>query len=199
MKTLIAILSLFALFGIAQDSAAQDGAIAEKWMTSPSIFYYTTQRKRNSDEQKTYSFAELKAGYQFANGWFAGGVYQLQEENLKNSGFSDPTDNNTVKATRTSWGPYIGYIKGTYHAALTYFYESKNQLNKTNSTGTTKYSYKGNGFQLDAGYKIPLGGGFFGPQLSYKTYTYSKLDENSISPKLKETGIEPSLTYFFFF
>ena len=58
--------------------------------------------------------------------------------------------------------------------------------------------------QLDVGYKIPVWGIFFGPQLSYKVYTYSKLKTDggaaqSISPKLEDAGVEPSLIFYYFF
>lgn len=185
------------------EAKAQE-AMPGNFMVAPSVFYYSGLRSRNSKDEKTYLVYEMKAAYQIHPNFFLGLTYQSEEQNIKTSGYSDPSLNNTSKSVRTSLGPSIGYVRPTYHVIFTYLFDSKWKLDTTTSSGTNKYDYKGNGMQLDTGYKIPLWGGFFGPQLSYKNFTYGTLSTNggaasSISPKLKESNFEPSLVFFYIF
>ena len=174
------------------------------FFVAPSVFYYTGLRSRTSKEQKDYLVYDLKVAYNIANGFFAGLAYQVENDNSETSGYSSAALNNTSKSTRISMGPSVGYVAATFHFLLTYYFDSKWQLDTTTSTGSSKYNYSGSGLQADIGYKIELGKIYFGPQLSYKKYTYGKLStdggaETSISPKLEDSGVEPSLVLFLFF
>lgn len=167
--------------------------------------HYSGLRSRTSREQKAYSAYEIKAAYQVSPQFFLGLNYQIEDETKENSGFSNSEYNNSSKSQRTSLGPTIGYITPSVHVMFTYFIDSKWNLNTTSSSGQkSRFDYVGTGMQLDLGYKIPLWGFFFGPQISYKKFTYEKLSTDgsatsSISTKLEETNLEPSLvlTYFF--
>jgi hypothetical protein len=190
-----------ALAGLPQAHARDD---AGNFFVAPSLYYYSGLRTRSSREEKEYSVYELKAAYNFYEGFFGGLAYQLENEDRETSGFTSASLNSTSKSKRTSLGPTVGYVTPTFHALFTYFYDSKWNLTTTTSTDSAKYDYKGSGFQLDVGYKIQLWELWFGPQLSYKKFIYSKLTTDggaseSISPKLEDTGLEPSLVIFFFF
>ena len=185
-------------------TAHADDLSNTNFFVAPSILYYTKLRSRTSKDEKTYLTYELKAGYQFYPEFFAGLVYQGDSDETKTSGYSVAALNNSSKGARSSYGPMIGYISTAFHATFTYFLASEWKLNTTTSTSTGVYKYSGGGFQLDLGYKIPLWGFYFGPQLSYKKFSYSKLSTNggsaaSISPKLEESAIEPSIAFFYFF
>lgn len=190
-------MSLFSPRVSADDSAG-------KFFVAPSLFYYTGLRSRSSKEKQDYLVYDLKAAYNVADGFFAGLAYQVESEKSETSGYAASSLNSRSESERTSWGPSFGYVMKTFHATLTYYYDSKWKLDTTTSTGSTGYAYKGWGFQLDVGYKIELWKMWFGPQLSYKKFEYKKLTtdggaEQSISPKLEDTAVEPSLVFFFFF
>lgn len=174
------------------------------FFVAPSVFYYAGQRSRTSKDNKGYLVYDLTAGYQFYPNVYLGAKYQNEDEETKNSGYSSASLNNSSKSKRTSLGASLGYITPTYHVMFNYFVSSKWKLDTTTSSGSNKYEYSGSGMQLDLGYKIPLWGFLFGPQLSYKIYTYGKLKTdggaaNSISPKLEDSGVEPSLVFYYFF
>lgn len=175
-----------------------------RFLVAPALFYYSNLRERSSKEEKSYTMYELKIGGAISSEIFLGLSYQGEQGETKNSGYSSAALNNSSKDQRTSYGPFIGYITPTFHSAFTYYYLSQWDLNTTTSTGSTKYKYTGSGMQFDIGYKIQLGGIFFGPQLSYKIFTYKKLStddgaEASISPALKDSAIEPSIVLYWFF
>lgn len=175
-----------------------------KFFVAPSLFYHSGLRTRSSKDEESYLMYELKAAYNAYEGVFAGLNYQVENEETKTSGYSSSSLNNSSTATRTSMGPTVGYVTTTFHVLLTYFFDSKWQLNTTTSSGTNKYEYAGSGLQLDLGYKIELWKMWFGPQLSYKKFTYNKLSTDggsadSISPQLEDSALEPALVFFFFF
>ncbi|MBX9767219.1 MAG: autotransporter outer membrane beta-barrel domain-containing protein [Bdellovibrionales bacterium] len=186
-----------------QPALAQDSATGN-FLIAPSLLYYSGLRARTSEEKRAYSVYELKAAYQIFPEFFLGIAYQIEDESIENSGFSSASLNNSSKSKRTSLGPSIGYVTPSLHLMFTYFLDSKWNLNTTTSTAQSKYDYVGTGLQLDFGYKIPLWGFFFGPQISYKKFSYDKLStdgaaSSSISPKLEETSVEPSLVLYYFF
>lgn len=198
------LLPLVVLF-LAAPSHGQDITTGTgNFFLAPSFFYYAGLRSRSSKDNKGYLVYDLTAAYQVHPNVFLGVKYQNEDEETKTSGYSSASLNNSSKSKRTSLGAALGYITPTYHVMFNYFFDSKWQLNTTTSTGSNKYEYTGSGMQLDLGYKIPLWSFLFGPQLSYKIYTYNKLKTDggaaeSISPKLEDTGVEPSLVFYYFF
>lgn len=198
-------LKILILFGLLFSAPAfAQEATPGNFLLAPSVFYYGGARSRSSKDDKSYLVYELKFSYQVHPNIYFGIDYQNEQETVKTSGYASASLNNSSKSTRSSYGPTIGYVLPTWHVFFTYFYNSKWDLNTTTSSGSNKYAYTGSGMQLDFGYKIALGPVLFGPQLSYKSFEYSKLStdggaEDTISPKLKETGFEPSLVAFYFF
>lgn len=194
---------IFATLTFHTTTSAQE-SVSGDFYVAPSLLYYNNLRARNSKDEKAYLAYDLKVGYQIYPDIFLGIVYQGEQDNRKTSGYSSATLNNSSKGVRTSLGPSIGYILPTYHIVLSYFLDSKWNLDTTTSSGTSKYAYTGSGFQLDLGYKISFLGFLFGPQLSYKSYSYGKLSTDggaadSITPKLEESNLEPSIAFYFFF
>lgn len=176
----------------------------QNFYASTSVFTYSSLRARTSKDEKSFLAYDVKAGYQVYPTIFLGFAYQADQNTTKTSGYASDSLNNTSKGKRASLGPTLGYVSDTIHATLTYYYESKWTLDTTTATGADRYQYVGSGTQVDLGYKIPLWQIYFGPQLSYKKYTYDKLGTNgassaSISPKLVEDNLEPSLVFYYFF
>lgn len=197
-------LLLLATCGLGLNKAsAQDLGVAD-FLIAPGLLYYSGLRSRTSKDEKVYLVGELKMAYQIYPHVFLGPTYQYEQEDSKSAGYSAASLNNTVKSQRNSLGASVGYVASTYHFILTYYLDSKWKLDTTNSTGSSKYEYQGTGVQLDAAYKIPIWGFHFGPQLSYKIFTYEKLSTNGgtaekISPKLEDSALEPSIVLFYFF
>lgn len=173
-------------------------------MIAPSLFYYSGVRTRSSKEEKSLFSYELKLGGQVYPNFLLAFTYQGEQTTTKTSGYSSDSLNNTAKGQRASFGPSVGYVTTSFHIIFTYFYDSKLNLKTTTSSGTSKYDYSGSGIQVDLGYKIPIWGFFFGPQLSYKSYTYGKLstdggNKTAIDPKLQESNLEPSIVAHVYF
>lgn len=201
MKNSILLVLLSFALSLPEAHAAEG---AGTFFIAPSLLYWSGLRTRTSKEKQDYSVYELKAAYNFTGNIYGGVNYQMESDNSETSGYASASLNNTSKATRTSLGPVLGYVTQTYHVLFTYFYDSKWNLNTTTSGGSNKYQYTGSGLQLDLGYKIEFAGFWFGPQISYKAFTYGKLSTDgsatdSISPKLEDSSLDPSLTIFFFF
>ncbi len=187
----------------AQDSGFGDSMVGD-FLVAPSVFYYSSFRKLTAKDEKSFLAYDLKAAYQVYPNVFAGLSYQGDQTYVKNSGYASESVNNTSKSSRVSYGPSIGYVTSSLHFMFTYFIDSQWKLNTTTNSGTTKYLYSGNGMQFDIGYKMPIWRIFCGPQLSYKSYVYSKSSvdgaaKSTISPKLEETNLEPSLVIHYFF
>lgn len=192
---------VFLVFAAPEAQAKDD---VGNFFVAPSLFYHSGLRSRSSKDKEDYLVYELKAAYNAYEGLFTGLSYQVETEEKETSGYASASLNASSKSTRTSMGPTVGYVATTFHVLLTYFFDSKWKLDTTTSGGTNKYEYSGTGLQLDLGYKIELWKTYFGPQISYKKFEYKKLavdggSEDSISPKLEDSSLEPSLVFFFFF
>lgn len=184
-------------------SFAQESLTGD-FLVAPSIFYNSGIRTKTSKDEKSYLVGELKLAYQVHPDIFLGATYQREQEDSKTSGYSAASLNNATTAVRESLGASVGYVTTTYHVLFTYFFDSKWNVNSKTTTGSNKYNYTGNGMQLDLGYKIPIWGIYFGPQLSYKMFTYTKLktdggEATSLSPKLEDTSLDPSLVFVILF
>lgn len=177
---------------------------APNFLFAPGIFYSSGLTSRNSKDERTELRGEVKLAYQVYPGIYFGPTFNFEQTSNKTSGYSSASLNNMTTGNRQSYGASVGHVTTSYHVNFTYHVNSTWNLNQTTSSGSSKYVYKGEGFQVDLGYKIPIWGVFFGPQLSYKLLEYSKLSADggpseSISPKLKETGYEPSVVLYWFF
>lgn len=196
-------LSLIAFFALVIQAQAQESAPGSFYV-APSLFYYSGLRTRTSKDDNSYLVYELKAAGRIYPDLYLGLTYQVEDDYSKTSGYSSDSLNNTTTAKRTSMGINVGYIKPTYHFILNYFWDSQLELSTKTSSANSKYKYTGTGYQLDLGYKIPIWGIHFGPQISYKLFTYNRLSTDggaatSISPKLEDLNFDPSITVFYFF
>ena len=93
------------------------------------------------------------------------------------------SSSNGSSADRTSFGPNIGYAskKETgWYGIGTYF-----------MTSTTTSGLKGNGYQIDVGYKFQVNKVSFAPQLSKKHFDYTTQDGNDLNPTYSEDRIDP--------
>ncbi len=171
---------------------------------APSFLYYSGLRSRSSREENAYITSDLRFGYQIHPSFYFGPIYQFDQKNTESTGFTVESFNNTVKLKRNSIGVSLSYLLESVHFALSYYIQSKLELNTLNKIGSSDYNYTGTGFQFDLGYRFSLWGLSLGPQLSYKSYQYPKLEingdgSNDITPKLEESNFEPSLTAYYFF
>ena len=115
---------------------------------------------------------DLGAGKLYANGFTLGGMYG-----------SEKYDNGTSTSNRTGIGPTIGYMK---NKAAGFFVLGTYFINPTMTGG-----YKGNGYQIDIGYRFALDTISIAPQFSKKSFTYDEQNGQSISPAYVEDRIDP--------
>lgn len=192
-----------AVLSAPQSYAVGSGGMGDYYFGG-SLLYLSDLRARNSRDEKSRLVYDLRAAYQIYPNVFLGPSYLGEQENTKASGYSSESLNNSSKSARTNYGACASYMTDTFNFSFTYFVSSQWDLETVTSTSTNRYSYTGSGFQADLAYKFPVWGMYVGPQLSYRLYTYDKLSTNgsssqSITPKLEESSLEPSLTFYFFF
>ena len=204
MNRIFQSLVVAAAMGCSSTSAYGQESIPGNFLIAPSLLYHSGLRTRNSESKNSYLVYEARLGYQVHPEVFLGLHYQVEDENIENSGYSSANLNNTSVTKRTSIGASVGYVTSGLHLFFSYFLDSKWSLNTTSSGQQNRYDYNGAGFQVDVGYKIPLWGLFLGPQISYKKFSYGNLSTDggsasSISPQLEETSVEPSLAIYYFF
>lgn len=198
------LVSLTATFAHAQSFTPSSSGSGGDYLVAPSLFYLSSVRTRSSREETAYFSADLRLGYQIYPQLYAGINYQADQKNVESTGFTVESFNNTSKLKRNSIGASLTYVMDSVHFSFTYYVDSKLALSNTNGIGNTNYEYTGTGLQADVGYRFLIWGISLGPQLSYKSYTYSKLNidgagTNQITPKLEESNFEPSLIAYFFF
>ncbi len=115
---------------------------------------------------------DLGAGKLYANGFTLGGMYG-----------SEKYDNGTSTSNRTGIGPTIGYMK---NKAAGFFILGTYFINPTMTGG-----YKGNGYQIDVGYRFALDNISIAPQFSKKSFTYDEQSGQTLSPAYVEDRIDP--------
>lgn len=115
---------------------------------------------------------DLGAGKIYGNGFTLGGMYG-----------SEKYDNGTSTANRTGIGPTVGYAK---NKAAGFFILGTYFINPTLTGG-----YKGNGYQIDIGYRFALDSISIAPQFSKKSFTYDEQSGQTLSPAYVEDRIDP--------
>lgn len=115
---------------------------------------------------------DVGAGYAHADGWTLGFLYGT--ESVTYSGGAASTN-------RASFGPSVGYMKADtgFYGMASYFLTS------------TYSSYKGTGYEIDVGYKVPMGKVSLGVQMSYKRFKYTESGGSSIDPPYEQEYIDP--------
>lgn len=159
-----AIIFMFSLF-ISQNSFAGG-------YVRISTMYMSSGSSQDSSTETSRTLIDFGAGHLFANGFTLGGMYGSEKVNY-----------GTSTADLTGIGPTFGYMtsksKGFYGLA-TYF------LNPTLTGG-----YKGNGYQLDIGFRFELEKVSIAPQLSKKHFSFDEVNGAPISPPNEVDRIDP--------
>ena len=133
----------------------------------------------------TRTFINVGILFVVANDWVLGGLYDSESKNT-DSGTS------TTDERRTNMGVSGGWVSskdfGAY--ALANYFVSCSLTESINSyAGSMCY-------QIDLGLKASVRSTGFGAQLSYRKFTYNKLNSASLDPAREETGIVPFFTVF---
>ncbi len=163
-----------------------------QFVFSPTFSYREDKTETSagtSDRKETvFNFRML---YQLGGGLAVGGLYGI--DTIDSGGGS------TEKAT--AYGPSIGYLPqgAGFNLVGTYlvFAERENK----SSSSTTMYK-DGKGLQIDAGYAMTVGSFGLGPQLTWRSIEYKKVQVNGgtdSSTSLKRTEIRPMIALFFHF
>lgn len=121
----------------------------------------------NDDEKK--NLFDAKIGYAMANGFYFGGIYNSRTDEL-----------NSAKSERSGYGISIGYhnmgwfIDGAYYISSTYKLSGGTELKD------------GSGFGFDVGHNFDvLSNVYLGLQISYKSFTYNKAADVTVTNKVK--------------
>lgn len=159
---------------------------------APSIGYVSDKQKSTTpssfDTEQTATNIDIKAGYILPMGLYLGAMY---------SSLSYKTCSGSTCSTSPGYniGPTVGYFSNTgFYALLTYYIMGE-------VGDTTKYT-GAKGPQVDLGWIFPLSAYFsIGPQLSYKTVSYDKIENSgtSIDTDYTHSYIAPYLTLWFMF
>ena len=99
----------------------------------------------------------------------------------KDSGGENKTGTSS-RPSRSSIGPTVGWISkremGPYSLLSYYLFSSRSD------------GYSGSGYQFDGGYKLPIGFTSIALQLTYKRFSYEKLNGTSIGA-ISQTYVDP--------
>ena len=109
----------------------------------------------------------FKAGYVLTNGLYVGGTYDSRTD-----------ESNSGKAERTSLGASIGYHNSGWYLDGTYY------LSSSRTVGSLEYR-EGSGFGADVGHRFTVSGPLqLGLQVSYRSFTYNKLNSTTQTNKI---------------
>ena len=157
-------------------------------------------RERNAQNETGGYLAAAHAGRTYGRWLFLGASYEHDFESVLTSGYASTASNERVLYTRTSLGPTIGLIGSRGFLLYTYNVYSK-WLVRTRPQGGewSDDVYRGDGSKIEAAIFFEAGPFLIGPQLSYKQYSYRKLSSEgaanqSLSPALKDTKLDPTLS-----
>ena len=119
------------------------------------------------------------------NEWVVGGLYDSESKQTTSG-------NTTTDEKRTNIGVSGGWVSakdfGAY-ALANYFVSCSLTEATTNYAGSLCY-------QIDLGLKASVRSTGFGAQLSYRKFTYNKMNSAALDPVKEETGIIPFFTVF---
>ena len=160
-------------------------ATAQTVVFSPSFFYQTYKDDFESeggttiDSEVGETFYDIKLGVLLSNNVYVGAIYSQMSRNFASS---------DVERTRTSYGASVGYMQPQgWYVVGHYYISSEYEFSDTLTFGG------GSGFQFDFGYLFDLGSNFqIGPKISYKTFSYTELDNNGTDEDL-DTGSSSDL------
>lgn len=135
---------------------------------------YMTEKlgQEGSAVETSRTLIDFGAGHVYGNGFTLGGMYG-----------SEKYEQSTQTISRTGIGPTIGYMKSKsqgFYFLGTYFF------NPSRTGG-----YKGNGTQLDIGYRFALDKISIAPQFSKKTFKYDEIDGMQVNPPIIDDRLDP--------
>lgn len=151
------IIAVTFLIPLSRLAEAQDGVAANLALFYSNLNYDFTKigGGEGKQTQLNYSFT---LGYTLTNQLYLGVIYEV---------LSQSNDTDTLKDTNL--GASIGYRANGWEITAHYFLSAENELSITNKLTD------GNGFGLDLAYLWSINSAFYlGPQLSYRSLTYSK-------------------------
>lgn len=125
-----------------------------------------------SATETSRTLIDFGAGHFFSNGFTLGGMYG-----------SEKNEQATQSLNRTGIGPTIGYMKSKskgFYFLGTYF------INPSATGGL-----KGNGTQIDIGYRFELDKVSIAPQFSKKSFKYTKMNGADLNPATVDDRIDP--------
>ena len=137
---------------------------------------YMSQADGSSFDQSRMMI-DLGTGSVTDKGWTLGLNYNYE----KDSGGENKTGSSS-SPTRSSIGPTVGWISkremGPYFLLSYYLFSSRSD------------GYTGSGYQFDGGYKVPIGFTSIALQLTYKRFSYGKLNGASVGA-FNQTYVDP--------
>lgn len=141
--------------------------------------YLSSGAGSGSISHTTRTLIDFGGGFIHPQGWTLGFLYAT--ENAVN-GTGSPTSN------RAAFGPTAGWMTpgegGGPYALATYFLNSSYD------------AYKGTGYSIDVGYKIPLGKVGLGVQMTFKHFKFTEMGGATISPTYEQEYIDPYFVMF---
>lgn len=163
-----------------------------EFVFSPTFSYRQDKIETSSgttDQKET--ILNFRMLYQLGGGLAVGGLYSMDTV--------DSGDGQTEKAT--AYGPSIGFLpQGPgFNLIGTYLVFAEREYKQSSSM--IKYK-DGKGMQIDVGYALMVGKFGLGPQLSWRSIEYKKVQLNGgtdSSTTLKLTEIRPMIALFFSF
>ena len=179
-------LKLFALFTLFIGALFRSHcAMAEGIVFTPSfmVMNWEDDVSNNSISKVNATYMDFKLGYQWPSGLYIGAIYATMDRN-----------ENSVDRVRTSYGGTLGfdsaqgiYLHGSYLISSTY----KIDANDTLQSGT--------GLQFDFGYLFRVANILqLGPQITYRTFTYSKEQSSGVVSSVSSTKSTETLPFVVF-
>lgn len=167
---------LVALMGfvVGFSSSAQ----AQSIFFGPSFLYTTsTSNNEGTETEQTRMDYDIKLGALLSSSIYVGGIYAQ-------SNFESQTGSSVTEQTRTSYGASVGYMQPAGWFVIGHYF-----ITSEFERSSTVTDQGGSGFQLDIGYLFDLGSSItLGPQISYKTFTYTERDSGTVTTDLDDTG-----------
>ncbi len=169
-KLTVVLLAAFSLTFLSEESKAASGSEGG-FMIGVSFMKLDTSTSGptlgNNDTSTTV--IDLKAGTTLSGGIYIGGIYDMRTD-----------ETNGSKNERTAFGATVGYhnagwfIDGSYYISSTYKLAGGSELKE------------GTGFGVDLGHNFDLASNIYlGLQISYKSFTYTKLNAADETNKIK--------------
>ena len=153
---------------------------------SPSFSYMTEEIEQagTTVRELTKTSYDFRLGYLHPSGLYLGGMYIMtsrDDGNYNEKGFAV--------------GPTVGFSHyAGFYALFTYFLMAENKV-AADTTFTD-----GMGPQVDIGWAFPLTSSFhLGPQITYRSITYDKVDPGAVALETTQTEIVPAINLWFNF